>query len=126
MKGEGMNVLSRPDEILRYPNVVNAGTSDYMPYLSTNWTRVSWEGAAEGELMKVNVNYVDENLILTYGMTIVEGTGFSKSMRSSEENEVILNETAAKRIGWEEPISFIGNQYHGAFDKRVCLIHAEG
>lgn len=92
------------NEILRNQNVVNAGNSDYMPYSSTNWTRVTWEGATEGELMKVNVNYVDENLISTYGMTIVKGRGFSKNMRSSDENEVIINETAAKRIGWKEPI----------------------
>lgn len=92
------------NEILRNPNVVNAGTSDYMPYSSTNWTSVTWEGATDEELMKVNVNYVDENLIPTYGMTVIKGKGFSKDMRISEENEVILNEAAARRIGWEEPI----------------------
>lgn len=92
------------DEILRNPNVVNAGTSDYMPYSSTNWTRVTWEGATDGDAMKVNVNYVDENLIPTYEMTIIMGREFSRDMRVSEENEVILNESAAKRIGWEDPI----------------------
>lgn len=92
------------NEILRDPNVLNAATSDYMPYASTNWTQVAWEGAVAGELMKINVNYVDENLIPTYGMTIIQGRGFSKDMRSSPGNEVILNETAAQKIGWEEPI----------------------
>ncbi len=92
------------NEILRDPNVLDAATSDYMPYASTNWTNVLWEGAVVGELIKINVNYVDENLISTYGMTVIDGRGFTEGMRGSKENAVILNETAAQKIGWEEPI----------------------
>ena len=92
------------NELLRNPNVLNAATSDYMPYASTNWTQVLWEGATAEDLMKINVNYVDENLISTYGMTVKKGRGFTRGMRTSEENEVILNETAVQKIGWEDPI----------------------
>jgi len=52
----------------------------------------------------MNVNYVDENFLRTYGMTIVEGRDFSEGMRNGTENVVILNETAARKIGWKDPV----------------------
>jgi len=92
------------NEILRDPNVLDAGASDYQVHSSTNWTNITWEGAAETEFTKINVNYVDENLMDTYGMRIVEGRGFSGKFASDRGNVVILNETAARAIGWEAPI----------------------
>jgi putative ABC transport system permease protein len=91
-------------ELLRLPNILDVGFSDYLPHSSTNWCYVSWEGAGPQEYMKMNVNYVDENFLRTYGMTIVEGRDFSEGMRSGSDNVVILNETAARKIGWKEPV----------------------
>ncbi|MBN1273367.1 MAG: ABC transporter permease [Candidatus Aminicenantes bacterium] len=91
-------------ELSNNPNILNVGISDYMPHSSTNWCYVSWEGAGAEDYMKINVNYVDEHLISTYGMTIVKGNKFSKDMRGRKENVVILNETAAAKIGWKDPI----------------------
>ena len=91
-------------ELLRNPNIRNVGLSDYLPHSSTNWCYVTWEGAGPEDYMKINVNYVDENFLRTYGMTVVEGRDFSEGMRNGTENVVILNETAARKIGWEEPV----------------------
>ena len=92
------------NQILQNPNVIHVATADYMMHSSTNWTRISWEGATEGDWMKINVNYIDEDFLETYGMTVVEGRDFSKEYGSDQGNVVILNETAVKEIGWEEPI----------------------
>jgi putative ABC transport system permease protein len=75
-----------------------------MMHSSTNWTRISWEGATEGEWMKINVNYIDEDLLETYGMTVVKGRAFSREYGSDKGNVVILNEAAVREIGWEEPV----------------------
>ncbi|MFZ2053990.1 MAG: ABC transporter permease [Candidatus Aminicenantales bacterium] len=91
-------------ELLMIPNVLNVAFSDYLPHSSSNWCYVSWEGAGPQEYMKMNVNYVDENFLRTYGMTIVEGRDFSEDMRNGTDNAVILNETAARKIGWEQPV----------------------
>ncbi len=91
-------------ELLRNPGILNVGFSDYLPHSSTNWCYISWEGAGPEDYMKINVNYVDENFLWTYGMTIVEGRDFTEGMRSGSENVVILNETAARKIGWQEPV----------------------
>jgi putative ABC transport system permease protein len=91
-------------EILGNPQVINAGVSDYKVYSSTNWTIISYEGAPGNTFLKINVNYVDENLMDTYNMKIVKGRGFSKEFVSDAGNAVILNETAARMIGWDDPI----------------------
>ncbi|MCP5104232.1 MAG: FtsX-like permease family protein [bacterium] len=97
-------------EILRDPNVINAGVSDFQVIRKNSgvdWTRIRWEGLPDNEFLKINVNYVDENLMDTYGMTIVKGRGFSRefaSDRGNRGNVVILNETAARAVGWDEPI----------------------
>jgi putative ABC transport system permease protein len=54
--------------------------------------------------MKINVNYIDEDLLETYGMNVVKGRAFSKEYGSDRGNVVILNEAAVREIGWEEPI----------------------
>jgi putative ABC transport system permease protein len=91
-------------QISQNPKVIHVATADYMMHSSDNWTRVSWEGAAEGEWMKINVNYIDEDIIETYGMTMVKGRAFSKEYGSDRGNVVILNEAAAREISWEEPV----------------------
>ncbi len=91
-------------ELLGIPGVLNVSFSDYLPHASTNWAYVSWEGAGPEEYMKMSVNYVDENFLRTYGMTIVEGRDFSEGLRNGTDNVVILNETAARKIGWREPV----------------------
>ncbi len=91
-------------ELLRNPNILNIAYSDYLPHSSTNWCYVTWEGAGPEDYMKINVNYVDENFLRTYGMTIVEGRDFSEDMRRGSDNVVILNETAVRKIGWKEPV----------------------
>jgi putative ABC transport system permease protein len=91
-------------ELLKNPGILSVGFSDYLPHSSTNWCYVSWEGAGPEDNMKMNVNYVDESFIRTYGMMIVDGRDFSEGMRIGSDNVVILNETAARRIGWREPV----------------------
>jgi putative ABC transport system permease protein len=91
-------------EILKNPRILRAGISDYLPHYSTNWTGFTWEGAYPGEWIKVNVNYIDENLMDTFGMTIVKGRGFSEEHLANNANVAILNETAVKQIGWDDPV----------------------
>lgn len=102
--GSASSVRAFRQELLKSPGILGVGLSDYLPHSSTNWCYITWEGAGPEDYMKMNVNYVDENFIRTYGMTIVDGRDFSESMRNGPDNAVILNETAARKIGWTEPV----------------------
>ncbi|UCG27245.1 MAG: ABC transporter permease, partial [Bacteroidales bacterium] len=94
------------EEILRNPSVLDATVHDYQVCLSTNWTRVAWEGAQEGEFIRINVNYTDHHYLNTYEMRLVEGEGFTKARLGSdnEGDQVILNRAAVERIGYTDPI----------------------
>jgi len=92
------------NQILQHSSVIKAGVSDYLPYYSSNWTGFSWEGAADNEGIKVNINYIDENVLDTYGMAIVKGRGFSKDHLSDQGQVVILNEKAVRQMGVDDPI----------------------
>jgi putative ABC transport system permease protein len=102
--GSAATVRAFRQELLRNPDIRSVGLSDYLPHSSSNWCYVTWEGAGPEDYMKINVNYVDENFLRTYGMTVVQGRDFSEGMRNGTENVVLLNETAARKIGWEEPV----------------------
>jgi putative ABC transport system permease protein len=92
------------NEILQHSNVLKVGVSDYLPYDSSNWTGFTWEGAAPNEGIKVNINYIDENLLDTYGMLIVKGRGFSKDHLTDQDQVVILNEAAVRQMRMDDPI----------------------
>ncbi|MBN2091663.1 ABC transporter permease [candidate division KSB1 bacterium] len=104
------------DELRQNRQILNVGNSDYLLHSANNWTRVSWEGAPPNEFIKMNVNYVDENLIPTYGMTIVQGRDFSKEFVADKGKVAIINETAATQLGWEDPI---GKQIFYDLDYRL-------
>lgn len=93
-------------ELLRFPGIVNASVHDYRICESTNWTRITWEGAQDDEFIRINVNYTDQHYLDTYEMTLIEGKGFSEPLSGNgeQEDEVLLNEAAVKRMGFDEPI----------------------
>jgi putative ABC transport system permease protein len=54
--------------------------------------------------------WVDFNFIDTYKIEIVAGRGFSKEYGMDESSAFIINETAANKLGWYEPINAIGRK----------------
>lgn len=50
------------------------------------------------------VNWIDSHFIPTLGINIIEGRNFSNEHTSDTENSIIINQTAAKIMGLENPI----------------------
>lgn len=101
-----------------HPDIIGSTVHDYPVCESTNWTRVSWDGAQENEFIRMNVNYTDHNYLDVYQMRLVEGNGFSGKQLGTEAegNQVILNQAALHRIGMKDPIGKklrYGGDYRG-------------
>jgi len=94
------------EKILENPQIINASVHDYPVCQSDNWTRISWEGAPEGEWIRINDNYADQYYLDTYEMRLLEGEGFTKDRWESAESgrEVILNKAAIQRMGFDDPV----------------------
>jgi putative ABC transport system permease protein len=67
-----------------------------------------WEVSPEGfenrkDIVLKSIS-TDEDFLKTYNITLLQGRDFSKSIVSDKEQAFILNQAAAKKFGWENPI----------------------
>jgi len=111
--------IERLQEILlKNPGITGSTVHDYPVIESSNWTRVSWEGAQEDEFIRMNVNYTDHQYLDIYQMRLIDGKGFTRKQQGTEAegNLVVLNQAALNRIQLEDPVGkkiLYGGDYRG-------------
>jgi len=104
----GKNEETFRNEVLRLPEVANATVSTNLPasekYFDDDYTPESTgENVARADKnISISSYIVDELFVPTLKLQIVNGRNFGKSFNDSAS--VILNETAAKKAGWKNPI----------------------
>jgi putative ABC transport system permease protein len=92
-------------EILRNPSVLSACASFGTPASGTGSGRSFIpEGYPEGESIHMETLFIDFDFIETYGLTLTSGRNFSREFSTDAEHAFILNETAAKKLGWDDPV----------------------
>ena len=62
------------------------------------------EGQPQDAALQWPTLSVDHSFIQTMGLELVAGRGFSRTMATDTIDAYILNETAARRLGWADPI----------------------
>jgi putative ABC transport system permease protein len=84
---------------------INSGTvASFLPVNTTNNNNIYFAGKnATGQSVILNNHYVDYDYIATLGMEVLDGRAFSKDFLS-DSTSVILNESAVKQMGLENPI----------------------
>ncbi len=98
-------------EILNIPGIQNTTVSRFTPTFNGAATVVhGWEGSADGDETYININWIDHRYLDSYGIEILSGRNFFDSDTESEIDNCIINETAAKRFGWTDPV---GKTYGG-------------
>ncbi|WP_163322798.1 ABC transporter permease [Draconibacterium mangrovi] len=91
------------ERILENPGIENMTISINSP-LHSNWgTRVHYEGGPTDDHAYARWNQADENYLNTMSMTLVDGRNFSTDY-SAETKTCLINETAVKQFGWDNPI----------------------
>ncbi len=65
---------------------------------------ISWEGKDPDDQIQFLPARVDENYIETFRLEMVEGRFFSEEMATDRTDAAVLNETAAKVMGFDSPI----------------------
>lgn len=99
--------------LLQNPNILSVTISKNIPFHGY-WDRtVNWEGSGTDEKINLLYNAVDPDFIKTYGMKIIDGRNFNKTI-SSDKNACLVNETAAGQFGWKNPVGkkLWDNKYH--------------
>lgn len=91
------------NELLRNPAIEEVTFSNQSVLDIENTTSdTNWDGKEEGTEFMVHGMAIDENFMKTMKMDIIEGEGFRDAV--SDTATYILNETAVKEAGIEDPI----------------------
>jgi putative ABC transport system permease protein len=93
------------DELLRYPGVLKVAAVSDAPGgadISKNPFRPEGMTGQEGiGLCNIKVDY---DFLDTLGIKVKEGRAFSKEWATDAESAFIINEAAAKKFGWPDPL----------------------
>ncbi len=91
------------DEIARLPGVLGVTASSSLPTNVTSSSTIdTWTGHPEGSGPEVLIyqTRVDAAFFDVYGMEVVAGRGFSEEFPADTLGATVLNETAARALGW--------------------------
>lgn len=99
------------EELSRQPGVIDASICSGIPTKGNFGDGYVPEATATDKPLLSDIGLssfmIDENFIPTLSMQILSGRNFSKEFNDSAS--VIINEAAAKQIGWKEPVGkFLG------------------
>lgn len=92
------------EELLKHPNIQNIASCSSLPSNIQSWIGyLDWEGRTSEQQVYPAFLAVDYDFLKTAGLTVIEGRGFSRS-RLVDAGNFIINETALRQIGVENPI----------------------
>lgn len=91
-------------ELLRNPNIINASISANFPGGTDYGIPSQPEGVPEDQRPPMRILAVDHEFIDTFGMKVAEGRSFSRDIPTDAYGSVIINQEAARQLGWENPL----------------------
>lgn len=92
------------EELSSLPGVIDVGASDLVPSRGHLVSTFLPEGFPDDQMQTMDYMSVDTRYIPTMGIEIIAGRNFSEDLATDVDESVIINETAAKKIGWEDPV----------------------
>ena len=90
-------------EVTQFPEIVNVSSSASVPGTATSLMRIQPEGYPEEQTPLVSTIWADFDYVETLDVEIRSGRTFSQAF-TTDNNAVVINETAARTFGWEDPI----------------------
>jgi putative ABC transport system permease protein len=100
---EGVSDALKSD-LLQNPAILDAALSDNLPHNITSASYGEWDSHDPEERFIVYRNWVDDDFLDFYDIPVILGRGFSQEYNDSTDSAYILNESAVKAMGWENPI----------------------
>ena len=104
------------EQLLGHPGVIGVSLSHNPPAVEPmNYTNVSFEGQDGRQQLHVAAISCDAQYFKVLRSRIVKGRDFDPDLLTDPANSLIINESAAKRMGLDEPI---GTQINDLFDNQ--------
>jgi len=98
------------NQLLSYGGITGLAMKDCVPYSGRNFTVAvswfkdgKWQNDNKQELITMETTRVDENYFDLMKVEFVDGRNFSSEI-TSDKNHYIVNETAASKMGFDQPV----------------------
>jgi putative ABC transport system permease protein len=92
-------------EVLRIPEVVSAGASSMVPGEMYLFNLATFpEGLPRELALRMDNFLVDDGFVGTFGIEVIKGRAFSREVASDRKEAVMINETALRKLQWDDPI----------------------
>lgn len=92
-------------ELLRNPSISKVSISANFPGGTDYGIPSQPVGIPEESRPQMRILAVDHEFISTFGMNIIEGRDFSRDVSTDAFGSVIINQEAARQLGWENPLN---------------------
>jgi putative ABC transport system permease protein len=91
-------------DLLGRPGILGATFGGQRPIDVGQTIGVDWDGNPEPIPARIGYLMADYDFFEVFGMDIIRGRAFSPAFNDAEADTCIVNETAARMFGWEDPI----------------------
>ncbi|MEE8576397.1 MAG: ABC transporter permease [candidate division Zixibacteria bacterium] len=94
-------------EVANLPGVLHASAASSVPANGFMITNFLPEGFDESEGQLMSVIGADEHYLDVMGLELIAGRNFSGDLATDSGQSIMINETAVRKFGWDEPIGKI-------------------
>ena len=113
-------------ELRSIPAVAAVGGASHVPGWGSGYNALLPEGFNLDESIAMNIIHADHDFLSTLGAEIAVGRDFSLSYSSDAGNTAIINQAAARAIGWEDdPLGKVIRELDGQHIPRTIVGVAE-
>jgi len=91
-------------ELSRHNGILSIAAASHVPGQTTYYNPFIPEGFSLDEMQYMGQLYIDHEFIPTMGIEMAAGRNFSADLQTDLEESCIINETAAKKFGWDNPV----------------------
>ena len=101
--------------LLLHPAVEKVSLAKRVPTgrLLDSWgTSINYVGTDQPIDFRIAGLMVDHTYIPTYGIPLAAGRNFSRELASDSSEAFILNESAVRQIGWQQPADAVGEPFN--------------
>ncbi len=88
----------------RHPDVIQSATADDLPQGDGSNSVYHIQGQPLEDQIYISSKHVDDKYISTLGIELIAGRNFNLEIQSDTLGAVIINEAAARMLGYDDPI----------------------
>ena len=100
----GANFYQLRERILQHPEIIDGSMSKHIPFVSFGGGMTNWEGGNQDEKISCRFNKVGFDFVKNMGISLIAGRDFSREFPGDIGRSCLINESAAKCFGWDNPI----------------------